>query len=115
MHMANLFSNLPEKFGQEAFETLIEQPKFLLERIVSQGQTTPPGQWFDQDRDEWVVLLTGSATIRFETEDVQVALWPGDYLRIPAHCRHRVERTDADQPTIWLALHFAPEESAGEQ
>ena len=76
-----------------------------LERIVSHGQATPPGEWFDRDRDDWVVLLRGGAGLLFEGESESQVLRPGDYLLIPAHARHRVEWTASDEPTVWLALH----------
>jgi len=30
----------------------------------------------------------------------------GNYLAIPAMRRHRVSRTDPEQQTIWLAVHY---------
>ena len=79
-----------------------------VERIVSTGQATPPGEWYDQDGDEWVVLLSGAAGLLFEGEAAARPLEPGDWVLIPAHARHRVEWTAADEPTVWLAVHMAP-------
>ena len=79
---------------------------FRLERIVSKGHTTPPGQWYDQDRDEWVVLLKGEAKLEVEGQPQPVGLKPGDHIKLAAHCKHRVAWTDPEQETIWLALHF---------
>jgi len=104
----NLFAGVPARLDAERFDTLVEAKGMRLERIVSTGQTTPPGEWFDQDRDEWVVLLAGAAELLFEGESGPRLLAPGDWLRIPAHARHRVNRTDPDQPTVWLALHHLP-------
>lgn len=87
-------------------ETLIQTGSLRLERIVSTGQATPPGEWFDQDRDEWVALLSGSAGLLFEGEDRARILRPGDYVLIPARVRHRVEWTEQGAETVWLALHF---------
>lgn len=81
-------------------------PGARLERIVSRGQATPDGEWYDQDANEWVVLLRGAAALRFEDEPEPRVLGPGDWLDIPAHRRHRVEWTAPDEPTIWLALHY---------
>ena len=92
---------------EEMVDALVETPGVRIERIVSTGQATPPGQWYDSARDEWVVLLTGAARLRFETEPAARALVPGDWLHIPAHARHRVEWTDPARPTVWLAVHFA--------
>jgi len=104
--MANLFAPTPAEIPEEIFQVLLETGNFRLERIVSAGQATPPGEWCDQDANEWVALLTGAAGLRFEDEAEPRALSPGDYLLIPAHRRHRVEWTDPAQPTVWLALHY---------
>lgn len=103
---ANLLRELPPPADDEIFQTLLTGGPFRLERIVSRGQTTPPGAWFDQELDEWVVLLTGGAKLRFEDEPQLVDLSPGDWVHIAAHRRHRVEWTDPEQPSVWLALHY---------
>jgi cupin 2 domain-containing protein len=102
----NLFASLPENLPEELIENLVENDEFRLERIVSTGHVTPAGEWYDQDSDEWVVLLTGAARLLFEAPNEVVTLKPGDHLKIPAHRKHRVEWTDPDKPTVWLALHF---------
>ena len=102
----NLFASLPKNLPDELIENLIDQPGIRLERIVSTGHVTPEGEWYDQESDEWVVLLTGSAKLRFETPDETLSLSSGDYVMIDAHRKHRVEWTDPDEPTVWLALHF---------
>ena len=76
-----------------------------IERIVSTGQASPPGFWYDQPDDEFVVLLTGAASLCFEEGGVTLDMKPGDWVEIPAHVRHRVESTQADPPTVWLAVH----------
>ncbi len=106
MIIKNLFMHITQASDSEVFETLLQTDALKLERIVSTGQATPPGQWYDQDRDEWVVLLSGSAGLRIDGEwDIRV-LKPGDYLLIPAHTRHRVEWTETGTETVWLALHY---------
>ena len=108
MKLDNIFRR-PESLDQEWIETLWQTPSFRLERIVSAGHSTPPGQWYDQDSDEWVVLLRGSAGLLFEGEAQARVLQPGDYMLIPAHRRHRVEWTAAEEETVWLALfHTLP-------
>jgi cupin 2 domain-containing protein len=104
--VANLFDFLPAEMPAELFQVLLETKNFRVERIVSTGQATPPGEWYDQDAHEWVVLLRGAARLRFEDEPEPRRLCPGDYLLIPAHRRHRVEWTDPTQATVWLALHY---------
>jgi cupin 2 domain-containing protein len=104
--MTNLFVPVPPATDAEIFQVLLETGAFRLERIVSNGQATLRGEWYDQDTHEWVALLAGGAGLRFEDEAEPRVLRPGDYLLIPAHRRHRVEWTDSDAPTVWLALHY---------
>ena len=98
----NLFVPPAGTPGEETITTLIRHPAFTLEQIVSRGATSPDGFWYDQDRDEWVLLLRGEAELLFESGET-IRLTAGDPLLIPAHCRHRLERTSAD--SVWLALH----------
>ena len=102
----NMLSNLPVQLPHERFDELLCGGSFRLERILSTGQATPAGQWYDQDQAEWVLVLRGSAQLQFEGQAEAVELGPGDYVLIPAHCRHRVQWTDPRSPTVWLALHF---------
>lgn len=106
---AALLADLPTELPAERFDTLLETPAFRLERILSLGHATPAGEWYDQDRDEWVLLLQGQARLAIEGRAEPVPLHPGDSLLLPAHCRHRVEWTTPEQVTVWLALHFHPE------
>ena len=107
----NLFETVPDTLDEEQFEILLETESMRIERIVSTGQASPPGDWFDQAWDEWVLLLKGAARLVFEGEDTPRPLSPGDYLLIPAHVRHRVDWTDPDRATVWLAVHFKPQPS----
>lgn len=103
---ANIYTCLPAALQEEFFETLAESATVRIERIVSSGQATAEGEWYDQKWDEWVLLLAGSAGLLFEGEDAPRTLVEGDYLLIPAHCRHRVAWTDRQRQTVWLAVHF---------
>jgi cupin 2 domain-containing protein len=102
----NIFWGFPGPMMGEMSETLLNTQHFRLERIISSGQMTPPGEWFDQESNEWVVLLSGNAGLLFEGETEVCVMRPGDYVQIPAHRRHRVEWTDREQKTVWLALHY---------
>jgi len=103
---ANLFANLTLGGAGEQVSELLSRPAVRIEKIVSSGQSSPAGFWFDQSESEWVVVLRGRARLRFEDEAQSRALGPGDFVDIPAHRRHRVEWTDPDQPTVWLAVHY---------
>ena len=98
----NLFANLPTGVDGEAFTTLFENSAAKIERIISHSHQSPPGFWYDQADDEWVIVLRGSAALEFAGGEL-VELNPGDYLSIPRHVKHRVARTSAE--TIWLAVH----------
>jgi cupin 2 domain-containing protein len=104
----NLLAGLPaQPLAKEKVEILLERPGLRIERIVSTGQVTPQGRWYDQEGDEWVLLVKGGARLRLEHEADDRALGPGDFILLPAHCRHRVTWTDETGPTVWLAIHFA--------
>jgi cupin 2 domain-containing protein len=104
--IGNIFSALPESLPEELFQPLAESDSVRIERIVSLGHGTPEGEWYDQERDEWVLLLSGGAGLLFEGEESPRRIEPGDWLLIPAHCRHRVAWTDKRVCSIWLAVHF---------
>ena len=106
-HSGNLYSGLPNsRRSVEMFEPLAEGRGLRIERIVSTGQTTPEGEWLDQEQSEWVSLLLGSARLLIEGEAKERCLAAGDWLLLPAHCRHRVTWTSDREPTVWLAAHF---------
>jgi cupin 2 domain-containing protein len=102
----NLFSDLARGLPDEAVETLAEAAEVRIERIVSHGHASPPDFWYDQDQNEWVLVLKGAARLRFEGEAEAVEMKPGDFLDIPAHKRHRVEWTAPNEPTLWLAVYY---------
>jgi cupin 2 domain-containing protein len=101
----DLFTDVPARLEEEETTILAELPGARVERIVSTGQASPEGFWYDQGWTEWVVVLTGSAGVRIEGEAAARMLGPGAWLEIPPHARHRVDWTDADEPTVWLAVH----------
>jgi cupin 2 domain-containing protein len=102
----NIFQNIPETLKEELIEILLEDKSVRIERIVSMGHASPPGHWYDQDRDEFVVLLDGSAGLLFEGKIEITVMKPGDYMNIPAHVRHRVEWTDPSKETVWMAVYY---------
>lgn len=103
--ITNLFDNLPGSLPEECFDALVEAGNVTIERIVSRGHASPASGWYDQSRHEWVVVLQGKGVVAFDNGE-EVTLGPGDYLHIPAHCRHRVAWTAPDEDTVWLAVHY---------
>lgn len=108
----NLFAAVPGGLSEEQVVALLLRPGLRIERIVSTGQSSAPGFWYDQDWDEWVVLLAGRAAVRFAGEAEPRVLAPGSYLHIPAHLRHRVEWTSNVPPAVWLAVHWPDQNAA---
>ena len=94
--------------ASEEFTELLSRPGLRIERIVSRGHASPPGFWYDQAHGDWVVVLQGEARVRFEDETASRLLKAGDYVDIAPHRRHRVEWTDLEVPTIWIAVHYGP-------
>lgn len=103
----NLLGELPRQLAEEEIQPLFSRKGLRIERIVSTGQASPPDFWYDQDEDEWVLVLCGWGTIDF-AGGKSVTLHAGETLTIPARCRHRVAATAVDEPTVWLAVFHAP-------
>ncbi|WP_404310173.1 cupin domain-containing protein [Neorhodopirellula lusitana] len=133
--VGNLFSDIPGDLPDECVQQLAGNPHVRIERIVSAGHASPPGFWYDQDEQEWVMVLQGEAKLSIQASEAALAdgggaqsqpqpksqsqlqtrhsvvvLKAGDQLLIPAHQKHRVEWTSASEPTIWLAVFFSPED-----
>ncbi|UHQ53861.1 MULTISPECIES: cupin domain-containing protein [Microbulbifer] len=105
MKPGNFFTQLPDALDAEVFEEVLASGPVRIERIVSRGQVTPPGEWYDQEEGEWVMVLRGSGRIAF-ADGREVVLGEGDYLDIPARVRHRVSWTNPDCQTVWLAVFY---------
>lgn len=103
--VGNILEAIPAAMADELVETLTATPNLRIERIISWGQVTAPGAWYDQAWSEWVILLQGEATLQLELEGLR-CLQAGDWIVLPAHCRHRVESTSSNPPAVWLAVHF---------
>jgi cupin 2 domain-containing protein len=104
--LSNLFENIPSELKDELIDNLLEDNNIRVERIVSEGHASPPGFWYDQDRNEFVILLKGSAGLMFEGSGRVMKMLPGDSINIPARQRHRVEWTAQDEHTVWLAIFY---------
>lgn len=101
----NLFAHIAAELPQELTNCLLSAGGVRIERIVSHGHASPPGFWYDQDTNEWVLVVQGAAKLSFDDGET-LELKAGDSVLIPAHRRHRVEWTDPAQATVWLAVHF---------
>lgn len=97
---------MPKKIKEEQFTELAASEHVRIERIVSRGHASGLDDWYDEEEAEWVMVVAGAARLVFEGDDIPRALGPGDYLYIPPRKRHRVDWTNPDEPTIWVAVHF---------
>lgn len=104
--MQNLFADVPSGLTEEFVDVIAENDHVRIERIVSNGQSSRDGFWYDQAQTEWVIVLKGEAKLRIKGDETPLHLKTGDHLKIPPHQKHRVEWTDPDQPTVWLAVFF---------
>ncbi|HEU4928367.1 MAG TPA: cupin domain-containing protein [Candidatus Krumholzibacteria bacterium] len=105
IHAENLFDGIPPRLAAEMTERMAGNAHARVERIVSHGHASPPGFWYDQAEHEWVMVVKGSARIRFADDSV-LELHPGDHFTIPPHTRHRVDWTAPNQDTVWVAVFF---------
>lgn len=105
MNQKNIFADLPAFEQGEIFETLLKNKTITIERIISVGKVSQETDWYDQESDEWVMILKGQAKLSFEHQPT-VYLNEGDYINIPAHLKHKVSWIDPSIKTIWLAIHY---------
>lgn len=103
--MNNIFDAIPTNLEAESFQRLVESNTIKIERIVSRGHHSPDSGWYDQNENEWVMLVQGEATLAF-ADAASITLRAGDYVNIPAHTQHRVAWTSPETETIWLAVHY---------
>jgi cupin 2 domain-containing protein len=99
----NIFAAVSGSSGREEFLTLFQTAAVKIERVVSRSHSSPPGFWYDQDEEEWVIVLSGHAALEFEDGE-SIEMKEGDHITIPSHVRHRVRQTGPE--TIWLAVHI---------
>ena len=106
--MENIFKDIPSDLPDELIEEIAgdEEKSITVERIISRGHRSPPDFWYDQDNNEFVILLKGKAALLFKETNRLVEMSPGDYIEIPAHTLHRVEWTSPEEDTVWLAIHY---------
>ncbi|PSW05398.1 cupin domain-containing protein [Photobacterium lipolyticum] len=105
--MGNLFSQIPATLPEEIFQDLVKTDSVRIERIISKGHSTPCDHWYDQEENEWVLVVKGEAKLLFEDGMKVVHLNEGDYINIAANQRHQVTWTSPDKETIWLAVFYS--------
>ncbi|MGL6259647.1 cupin domain-containing protein [Vibrio sp. WXL210] len=105
MNTENLFSHIPEAAENELFEDIVKGAQVRIERIVSFGQSSPASGWYDQEQNEWVVVLRGCGVLEFVDGRI-VHLNVGDHINIPARQKHKVLATSLEEPTVWLAVFY---------
>lgn len=105
MKPKNIYAAIPYHPKQELFEQLMKNEDVKIERIISRGHRSPASGWYDQEKNEWVLVLRGRAILSFENE-APMHLNEGDFVNIPPHKKHKVDWTDPDHETIWLAVHY---------
>jgi len=103
--MDNIFDNMPSDLTSEVFSDLLKTDAIKIERIISKGHKSPESGWYDQQQNEWLMLVKGRAVLTFEDQSER-KLEAGDYLNIPAHQKHKVSWTDPSIETIWLTVHY---------
>jgi len=103
--LSNIFESIPDNLDEEVVDLITQNENAKIERIISRGQTSPATGWYDQEKDEWVIVLKGEAIISFENSK-EVNLKAGDHINISAHTKHKVKWTDPKTETVWLAVHY---------
>ena len=104
MKLNNIFAEIPDELDNELMQVLQQSDNIKIQRIVSKGQVSPETGWYDQQQNEWVIVIKGEAVITFE--QTEVAMQAGSYINIPAHTRHKVSWTHPDLETVWLVVYF---------
>lgn len=104
--LRNLFARIPEELPEELIEPLMEKPGLRIERIISRGHASPEGFWYDQDTNEFVLLLSGTAELEFREPAERLTLGPGHWMIITPGRPHRVLSTSSKPDAVWLAVHF---------
>lgn len=102
----NIFAAIPENLEKEFFERIIHSESVTIERIISKGHSSPESGWYEQEQNEWVIVLQGEAILCFE-DGKEIQLNAGSHLNIPAHKKHKVAWTNPQIVTIWLAVHYS--------
>ena len=104
MQKYNIFEQIIVDKNEEKFFEILKNETIKIEKIVSNGQTSPENFWYEQEKSEFILLLEGFAILEFENREVE--LKKGDCLNIEAMEKHRVKFTSLNEPTIWFAVFY---------
>lgn len=104
MQKYNIFEQIIVDKNEEKFFEIFKNEKIKIEKIVSNGQISPENFWYEQEQNEFVLVLEGYAILEFENREVE--LKKGDCLNIKAMEKHRVKFTSLDEPTVWFAVFY---------
>ncbi|MDR2007096.1 MAG: cupin domain-containing protein [Acidaminococcales bacterium] len=102
--MQNIFECFQGNNGKEITEELFRLKEGRVARIISTGQKSAPGFWYEEKEDEWVIVLLGEGEIEWP-DGRRKFLKAGDWLFLPALEKHRVAYTSACPPCVWLAVY----------
>jgi cupin 2 domain-containing protein len=98
ININNLYEGDYPAENNEVFSILFQNRTLKIESIRSSLKTA--GELYDQDQDEWVLLLKGEA--QMEIIDEIRSIRAGDYLFLPKHTPHRVISTSDN--ALWLGV-----------
>ncbi len=104
MNKTNIFSQIPNELKDELFEDIVSTDSLKIERIVSQGHTSPKKGWYESKQNEWVIVLQGKAILELEKKSIELKV--GDYFNILANTKHKVSYTSMSEKTVWLAIYY---------
>ena len=106
MKRGNIYENIPKRLPNELFSKILSKNNIRIDRIVSKKHITPKGKWYDQDNNEFVLLIKGNAELSFKKNKGirKLKMSKGDYINIPSRLKHRVDKTDKE--TIWLTVFY---------
>lgn len=100
----NIYQNIPDYAKTEIFEDILKSENIRIERIISYGPESNDSEWYEQNENEWVILIEGKAKLIFE--DSELILEKGDHINIPAMKRHKVEIIEKENKCIWIAVFY---------
>lgn len=105
MSLLNFFEDIPDSETSEVIEGIAEfgPGKVRIERIISGGHPSEKGFWYEQQEDEWVMLIRGEARLLIEGQESALEMKEGDHINLPAKLKHRVDSVSQD--ALWLAVH----------